>query len=357
MGVLRWLQRRVLWLLLGSYAAAALVPELGVRMHGLSAGTIRLHGATTEASLPAFMLALLLISAGLSTTFTNLRRLVVEPAVALAGLAVNVVWPLLFVLATAGALGGWRDGVAVECLVVGLAIAGAMPIAGASATWSNNADGDVTMSLGLVLASTLLSPLTTPLVLRAVAAVTYDEYSAALERLAQGGSVVFLVVAVIVPSLAGVGLRALLGAERVARALPFVKALSLVDLLALNYTNASLTLPRLVRSPDWGLIVLALVLSALLCAGGFALGWWTAKELRATREDRIALTFAVGMNNNGTGLVLAAAALETQPLVLLPILALTLVQQSGAGIADVVFRRRSTRLRQAEPGPSLASAS
>jgi len=43
------------------------------------------------------------------------------------------------------------------------------------------------------------------------------------------------------------GQRLLLGADRCARVLPLLKALNLVDLLLLNYANASVALPQIVR--------------------------------------------------------------------------------------------------------------
>jgi bile acid:Na+ symporter, BASS family len=44
--------------------------------------------------------------------------------------------------------------------------------------------------------------------------------------------------------------------------------------------------------------------------------------------------FGLGMNNNGTGLVLAAANLSDHPAVLLPIIFYTLVQQIIAALVD-----------------------
>ena len=45
------------------------------------------------------------------------------------------------------------------------------------------------------------------------------------------------------------------------------------------------------------------------------------------------------MNNNGTGLVLASAAVGSRPMLLLPIIAYNLAQHLAAGAADVALRR------------------
>jgi predicted Na+-dependent transporter len=56
----------------------------------------------------------------------------------------------------------------VQNILVGLALVASMPVAGSSTAWSQNTDGDMALSLGLVLLTTLLSPLTTPAALHAV---------------------------------------------------------------------------------------------------------------------------------------------------------------------------------------------
>jgi BASS family bile acid:Na+ symporter len=48
----------------------------------------------------------------------------------------------------------------------------------------------------------------------------------------------------------------------------------------------------------------------------------------------------LGMNNNGTGLVLAAMALVNYPRVMLPIIFYNLVQHLVAGCADFLLFRR-----------------
>lgn len=51
--------------------------------------------------------------------------------------------------------------------------------------------------------------------------------------------------------------------------------------------------------------------------------------------------FGLGMNNNGTGLVLAASALADHPAVLLPMILYTLVQQVIAAVTDfLIFKSR-----------------
>lgn len=55
----------------------------------------------------------------------------------------------------------------------------------------------------------------------------------------------------------------------------------------------------------------------------------------------MAITLSCGMNNSSAGAVLAATNLPSSPQVLLPVLAYSLLQKCGAGLADSVLRRRA----------------
>jgi BASS family bile acid:Na+ symporter len=72
----------------------------------------------------------------------------------------------------------------------------------------------------------------------------------------------------------------------------------------------------------------------------FASGWLVGRLFRADGSGRVSLMFGLGMNNNGTGLVLASMALADHPRVLLPIIFYNLVQHLVAGSADFVLSRR-----------------
>lgn len=336
---LPWLQRRMLWLLLGSYGVGAFAPRMGVRLRDLSMGTLRLpFGTTQEATLPTLMLGFLLVVAGLGTDLRQLKHVARKPALVVLGLVANTLWPVVFTTVVAFVVQSWRNDVEAQSLLVGLAMAGAMPVAGASATWSQNAEGNIALSLAIVLGSTIASPVLTPLVLHAVAGVTHGDYSEDLDELAQGTAVAFVVFAVVVPSLLGLTMRRLVGARRIERVLPALKCANLVVLLLLNYSNASLVLPGIVRTSNMNFVLLAASITACMCAGGFVAGWTIARKLGAARGDRISLTFALGMSNNGSGLVLASSALSDHPLVLLPLVLYNLAQQCGAGVVDALLR-------------------
>ena len=319
--------RNLLWLLVASYVAAAFVPGPGLRLRAVEAARLDVAGQPLRVSLPALLLALLLFNAGLGVTASRLRGVLLRPGILIAGLAANLIVPVAYVLAASRGMGlFWHSPHEVQSVLAGLALIAAMPVAGSSTAWSQNTDGDLALSLGLVLGSTLLSPLTTPLVLHAASLMATGDYAARLRDLSGHGTPLFLAAFVLLPSLLGMLGRWLIG-ERAARAsLPAVKLANAAALLALCYCNAALSLPEAVANPDADFVAAMLLIASGMCAAGFGAGWLIARALRADPGRRNALMFGLGMNNNGTGLVLAAAALSAYPRVMQPIILYNLVQ-------------------------------
>jgi BASS family bile acid:Na+ symporter len=327
----RLLHRHFFWLLVGSYAVAAVAPGPGLWLRGVSAGEVAVLGERARLTVPTLLLGLLLFNAGLGLRPDSLAGLRRGALVLGAGLAANLLLPLLFIVGVSWGMRLWHNPDEVQNILVGLALVASMPVAGSSTAWSQNADGDVGLSLGLVLGSTLLSPLTTPAALHAVGWLAEGDYAEDLHELAAGGAGAFLAVCVVLPSLAGLAARAVAGGGRAARAAPRLKTINALSLLVLNYANAAVSLPEAVGNfdPDFLAVTLGLVLA--LCLLGFGAGAGLARLLGAGPPQRAALMFGLGMNNNGTGLVLASLALADHPRVMLPVILYNLVQHLVAG--------------------------
>jgi BASS family bile acid:Na+ symporter len=328
-----WMHRNLLGLLLASYAAASLVPTLGLWLRGVKFG----HGGAA-ASLPLVLLGFLLFNAGLGARPEQLRAMLRSPRLLLLGLAANLAVPVAFLAGAAPALGLWPDPVEARAILLGLALVAAMPIAGSSASWSQHGGGDLALSLGLVLGSTLLSPWTTPLVLGALAPLLGPEYAAPLQSIAHGGTGALLGLFVMLPAVAGVAVGTALGSDRAARLRGGLKTANLAVLLLLVYANAATSLPETTRNPDFDFLALAILASGALCASAFAAGWAIGRLADADAGRRTALMFGLGMNNNGTGMVVASMLLADVPLVLVPILIYNLVQHLAAGFVHRMQR-------------------
>ncbi|WP_218575131.1 CHASE3 domain-containing protein [Limnoglobus roseus] len=336
-GVLR---RHFLFLLVAAYGLAAVGPGLGRWVGGLGADVGPAH-----LSVPMVMLAAVLFLAGLEVPTAGLRHLLRKPAPLVVGLLVNLIVPVLFIAGVAQLTRSWA-GAGVQPVLVGLGLIAAMPIAGSATAWAQKADGDLGLSLGLVLASTALSLVTTPVTLYAVSVVALGDDAAVLRDLAAHGSGGFLLVCVLVPSAAGIAARRLLGTERVKALHPVLKTVSSVVLLVLVYVNASRSLPHALAQPDPDLLVALTLVAGSFCAVAFASGWLVARLLRVPPGEQASLVFALGMSNNGTGMVLAAAALADRPEIGLVIVCYNLIQQLAAGGVDYVRTNWTT-----EPGP------
>jgi len=316
-----------LWLLILVYLLAAILPGAGDAVRHFSCNS-PVSGVTF--SIPMVLLALLLFNAGIGANVGELAGVLKRPRTLVFGVLANVLVPIGFLVLLAQGLRCWPDHEEAQCLLVGLAVVAAMPVAGSSTAWSQNANGSAALSLSLVILSTLLSPLTTPLTLAAVEPLTQGSYSAALTELCGEGTGVFLLACVVVPSLAGMFCR-FVASDRIVLIKPLIKFINSIVLLALCYINASSVLPKIAKEPDWDFLALCLCAVAALCMAAFAAGWVLARFLRASEPQTRSLVFALGMNNNGTGIVLACSALAGMPGAVLPVLAYNLVQHLVAG--------------------------
>ena len=80
------------------------------------------------------------------------------------------------------------------------------------------------------------------------------------------------------------------------------------------------------------IFLMIIFVATLLCIISFTAGWMIPRVIKMSHDDRVALTYGLGMNNNGTGLVLASAAMGNHPLIMLPIIFYNLGQQIVAGV-------------------------
>jgi BASS family bile acid:Na+ symporter len=206
-----------------------------------------------------------------------------------------------------------------------------MPIAGASTAWAQNSNGNLALSLGLVLASTVLSPVLTPVALYAFGEMASEEYENVIHNLAAYGSGAFLGFWIVLPSLLGLGVRFMVSEARLVGIMPFIKLINSVVLLLLNYSNGSVSLPQAVADRDYDFLTVTLVITTGLCFTAFASGYGLSRLFKLDSGERASLMYGLGMNNNGTGLVLASLLLASYPRVMVPIIFYNLVQHLVAG--------------------------
>jgi BASS family bile acid:Na+ symporter len=320
---------------MSAYVLAGIMPEFGLWLRRINFGDIRCaDNSTVKVSLSLLMLSFLLFNAGLGIKVRELTELWKRPVVIASGFIANMAVPIFLILGLRGLMQLWHNSDELQNLLVGLALIISMPIAGSSTAWSQNANGNLSLSLGLVLFSTALSPFTTPLVLHIFGDITTGDYAEDLHELASQGTNAFMFLSVVLPAVLGILLHFTLGEKKTALFKPYLKLANFFVLLLLNYSNAATTLPQALGKPDLDFLVFVFVTTSFLCASAFGAGWLIARWLNTDKSDQASLMFGLGMNNNGTGLVLAAATLADHPSVLLPMIFYTLIQQILAALVD-----------------------
>lgn len=315
-----------------TYAGAALCPGPGLALAALDPG--ELLPGRFALPLPKLLLAGLLFVAGFGVCPFALLGTVRRPQLLVAGLLARLLVPLGLVVLAARLLAGWHSPGEAACVVTGLGLVAAMPVAGSSVAWAGRGGGCPALSVGLVVASTLLCPLTTPLSLSATGALLGGKDAAAGISPAGGTLIGFVVV----PTAAGIAARAVLGAALAGRWRDTTRAFSAAAVLVLCYVNAAGALPQVTHHPDWDFLAVAAAASLGLCAGSFAAGWWVGRRLGAGARPGVSLAYGLGMSNNGSGLV-TAAALALPAGALLPVLAYNLIQHLAAGVVGRLAER------------------
>ncbi|MDB4971790.1 MAG: Na+-dependent transporter [Myxococcaceae bacterium] len=340
--VVATMQSNLLWVLLAIYLLAGVLPGPGLFIKRVQVGSLGLFGeAPVALSLTNLLLASMLFTAGLGVSLHDARGIFEHPRLLAAGVLANAAMPVLFLALLSVVAGAWPETDEAQSTLAGLALIGAMPIAGGASIWTQNADGNVPLTVGLVLGSTLLSPLSIPLALYSVSHFTSGDYAEDLAEIAGDGTITFSLLSVVVPCFLGIALRHYAGSARVARATPWIKVSNLLVLLTLSYTNASGAMHAIVAEPDYDMLALVFLITATMCMTSFYVGYRLSRLLGARPADTISLTFGVGMNNSSASSVLAAARMSDHPLVLVPILAYGMLQKVLAGSVARVFEGRT----------------
>jgi BASS family bile acid:Na+ symporter len=344
------IQRSFIWLLVASFCAAAYAPHLGLQLQKTRLFEFHLGATSIAATTTTFMLSLLLFNAGLVTNFGEVRRIIGRPMMMFGGAIGNFLVPLTFVSGLSFLSQTWHDADEWQQILAGLGFIAAMPIAGASTAWTQASNGNMSLSVGLVLVTTLISPIVTPLVILGAGAVTTGDYGEDLQELAAAGSMSFLGAWILAPTLLGILGGRFLGSERAIAARPFFKLLNSGIILALNYANASLSLPDVVARPDGDFLAVLIGVAAALCAISFFTGFLFARLIDADRKEAVSLMFALGLSNSSAGLALASTAMPDHVGVMLTVIIYNLVQYFVAALVEkFVFQNGPPKARPGAP--------
>jgi bile acid:Na+ symporter, BASS family len=342
----RFFHHHLLWLLISAYAIAAVFPAAGLWIRNTTLGDIPVFQTKVHVSLLLLLLAALMLNAGLGVKTSHLQSLRQKIKVMAAGLAANLAIPMLYIFGITQIMRLWHEPDEAQHILVGLALVAAMPIAGTSTAWAQNSNGNLALSLGLILFSTVLSPVITPVALQVFGKMASEEYETVLQDLAAYGSGAFWGLWIVLPAMLGLGIRLIVSETRLTAVMPFIQLINSIVLLLLNYSNGSISLPQAVADRDYDFLAVTLGITTGLCITAFASGYELSRLFKTDQADCVSLMYGLGMNNNGTGLVLASLVLASYPRVMVPIIFYNVVQHLVAGSVHSVQVGRSTSQSQ-----------
>ncbi len=305
--IAQFADRRLLLLLLLAYVAATFFPSLGQ--------TIRTT-TVVPVPIPVLLLAVLLFIAGLGMDRGQVHESLRWKWLVLAGQFALWGGPLVVVL-----LLGQLTGILPHGLLMGLTLVALMPTAASSVAWSQLSRGNVALSVGLLATSTLLSPFV-------IYAVGRSGMLAASGELGSSANATIIgLISWIIPAVViGACVRCWAGGEWIHAMRPYIKMVSTVVLLLLNYSNAAIALPGMFANPNWTNLATAAATTVAMCSGGFLVGWLLTRVAHVEPSSVRSFLFGMGMKNTGMALVLAGMWFSSQPLAIVVVILYTLTQ-------------------------------
>ena len=272
-----------------------------------------------------FLFAVITFQGALGNTAKNVARVFRHPK-----LMIAIIVASAFVVPCAARLVGGVFFSHDPDILAGIVLEYCVPVAVLSVMWTAMSKGNTALSLSTVLVSTVLAPLTLPLMMQLLMGTIV-----AVDVM---GLLYSTLLMVALPALAGIGVNEAThgrGASTLAPVMaPFCKVLALV-IIGTNSTSIA-DYMRHLTFEAFGVIALILALAI----AGYVLGIGVGKVLGESHEDIVTACLAVGMRNISAGAVIAAQFFA--PATVFPVLAGTLFQQVlAATFTRGLERRRS----------------
>lgn len=189
-------------------------------------------------------------------------------------------------------------------LAVGVILVGCCPGGTASNVITYIAGGDVSLSVGMTIVSTLLAPIMTPFLTYLLAGAWVDVSLTAM--------IISVTKVILVPVLLGLVIHHILGKtiERISSMVPLISVVAIVMIIAGIVAN------NVEKILSCGLLVLGVVILHNLL--GLLLGLFASKVFHVEYDKATAIAIEVAMQNSGLAVSLASANFAANPLATLP---------------------------------------
>lgn len=197
----------------------------------------------------------------------------------------------------------------------------AVPTAVVGSVWATMFNGNLAVSLAILLIDTLLAPAITPFMLK-----IYTGTAVQLDTFGMMKSLCFMVV---IPFILGIIFNHFFKKQIKETIGPITNPISKILFFVEIIINVSQVSQRIVSEASWDyalVIVAALILSVL----GFLTGHMVSIVISLQKKEDVSITFAVALRNTNAALVLAIGFLPE--LAALPIIFSIVIQQTLAAI-------------------------
>ena len=287
------------------------------------------------------MFALVTFQGSLGNNFSNLVRTFRRPAPMLVAIAISqVLMPVV-----GWALGGllFSD----SNIVAGIVLEYSVPIAVTSTMWIGIYAGDMSLALGTLLISTLISPVTIPATLRLLVGATVQVDAA--------GMFFDMLVMIALPALAATALNQATQGRVKTTLSPALAPLARIFVILVITTNSTSLHDFIFNlTPE---LAGVMVFIAAMASSGYLWGFAATRLMGLGREQAVTLTFCSALRNISAGAVIAQTYFPAATM--FPVMTGTLFNQFLAAVFGRVFSRAFTPEvdESGKPSPEAPSAS
>ena len=213
-----------------------------------------------------------------------------------------------------------------KALGSGFNLVRAIPTAVVGSIWAGIYQGNIAISLAVLLLDTILAPFMTPLMLKIFtgAAVQIDSF----------GMMKSLVFMVVIPFALGLVFNHFFKKQIKEYIGPATNPLSKIILLFVILINVSQVSGRIIEDASLSYVLIAIA-AVILAVIGFPVGYVLCHLFKLKRGETVSITFAVAMRNISAALVLAISYLPEAAA--LPVIFYIVFQQTTAAIMGHAF--------------------
>ncbi len=220
-------------------------------------------------------------------------------------------------------------------LITGFILLMSIPTAITGYIWSSIYHGNDALSISLIIITTCLAPIVTPLTVAVLAKTSIE--------IDTKGLMISMLLMVVIPSLVGILINNMSKGKVTEHIVPSLKPFSKIGLFFIIAINTSQVSERLIADANWGYVPIALS-CALLAAIGYPIAHFLGKAAGLSTEEQKSVTFASALRNISSAMVLVIAYFPPQSA--LPVIFGIVFQQTTcAFMAYALYGRKNPAIK------------